>query len=68
MKKLLVPVDFSESVKPAISFAANLARKTGAELYLIHIIDTPAQHGRDRNAAAYGSDGECQSHSARRTA
>jgi hypothetical protein len=30
--------------------------------------DTPAQHGRDRNAAAYGSDGECQYHSARRTA
>lgn len=41
MKKILVPVDFSESVKPAIKFAANLARKTGAELYLIHIIDMP---------------------------
>ncbi|MGI8892298.1 MAG: universal stress protein [Bacteroidia bacterium] len=41
MKKILVPVDFSESVKPAIGFAANLARKTGAELYLIHVIDMP---------------------------
>lgn len=41
MKKILVPVDFSESVKPAIKFAANLARKTGAELYLIHVIDMP---------------------------
>ena len=41
MQKILVPVDFSESVKPAIKFAANLARKTGAEMYLIHIVDVP---------------------------
>lgn len=41
MKKILVPVDFSDAVKPAIIFAANLARKTGAELYLLHVIDIP---------------------------
>ena len=41
MKKILVPVDFSDAVKPAIKFAANLARKTGAELYLLHVIDIP---------------------------
>jgi nucleotide-binding universal stress UspA family protein len=41
MKKILVPIDFSESVKPAIKFAGNLARKTGAELHLIHVINVP---------------------------
>ena len=45
MKKILVPVDFSESVKPAISFAANMARKTGAEIYLLHVIDIAGASG-----------------------
>lgn len=39
MKKILVPVDFSEAVKPAIKFASSLATKTGAELYLLHVVD-----------------------------
>jgi nucleotide-binding universal stress UspA family protein len=39
MKKILVPTDFSENAQLAIAFAANLARKTSAEIYLLHVVE-----------------------------
>lgn len=36
--KILVPVDFSPSSHDAIEAASELARKFGAELYLLHVI------------------------------
>ncbi|HMP98166.1 MAG TPA: universal stress protein [Cyclobacteriaceae bacterium] len=39
MKKILVPVDFSETSENAFDFALQLADKTKAELQLVHVID-----------------------------
>lgn len=41
MKKILVPTDFSEQAGYAAEVAASIARKTDAELHLLHIIDIP---------------------------
>jgi nucleotide-binding universal stress UspA family protein len=41
MKKILVPTDFSECSYSSILYAANIARKNSAELYLLHIIENP---------------------------
>ncbi len=43
MKKILVPTDFSEHAFNAIKTAASIARKTGAELLLLHIIELPQE-------------------------
>lgn len=42
MKKILVPTDFSEQAEQALKLAAQLAKKYNAEIYLLHIIDLPA--------------------------
>jgi len=42
MKRILVPVDFSEQAERAIESAAQIANKTKAEIYLLHMIDLPA--------------------------
>jgi nucleotide-binding universal stress UspA family protein len=41
MKKILVPTDFSECAKASEKYARFLAKKTGAELRYLHIINTP---------------------------
>ena len=46
MKKILVPTDFSECAEHAAEVAANLAKRTGARLYMLHIMDIPVY---DRN-------------------
>ena len=43
MKKILVPTDFSEQAGKALKTAAGIARKTGSELILLHIIDLPQE-------------------------
>lgn len=42
MKKILVPTDFSEQAENALGVAAQLAKKFGAEIYLLHMIELPA--------------------------
>ena len=42
MKKILVPTDFSAQAENALKVAAQLARKFGAEIYLLHLIELPA--------------------------
>jgi nucleotide-binding universal stress UspA family protein len=39
MKKILVPVDFSKSSMNAADVAADIARKSGAQLILLHVIE-----------------------------
>ena len=46
MKKILVPTDFSECATHATEVAASIARKTGARLYILHVLDIPVY---DRN-------------------
>jgi nucleotide-binding universal stress UspA family protein len=42
MKKILVPTDFSEKAENALKVAAQLAKKFNAEIYLLHLIELPA--------------------------
>jgi nucleotide-binding universal stress UspA family protein len=46
MNKILVPTDFSECAEHAVEVAASIARKTGARLYILHVMDIPVY---DRN-------------------
>lgn len=43
MKKILVPTDFSEQANIALKAAAGIARKSSAEIILLHIIDLPQE-------------------------
>jgi nucleotide-binding universal stress UspA family protein len=38
LKRILVPTDFSKFSQNALSYAAALAEKFGAELYLLHVV------------------------------
>ncbi|NJW52381.1 universal stress protein [Salinimicrobium oceani] len=42
MKRILVPIDFSEQAERALKVAAQLAKKYGGEIYLLHLIELPA--------------------------
>ena len=42
MRKILVPTDFSEQAENALKVAAQLAKKHQAEIYLLHLIELPA--------------------------
>ncbi len=57
MKRILVPVDFSEEAKCAVRVAADIANKTKSEIYLLHMVDMPegiidAQSGMDNSSPA----------------
>jgi nucleotide-binding universal stress UspA family protein len=41
MKRILVPVDFSKEAECAARIAANIAKKTGSEIYLLHMLELP---------------------------
>ena len=41
MKKILVPTDFSDQALYAFQVATGIARKSGAELHLYHVIEAP---------------------------
>lgn len=43
MKKLLVPTDFSKEAENALKVAAQLAKKHGCEIYLLHLLELPLQ-------------------------
>lgn len=40
MKKILVPTDFSANAEKALNFAVQIAKKSGAEILLIHAVET----------------------------
>lgn len=41
MKKILVPIDFSDEAMYACKAAASIAKKTGSEIILLHMLDIP---------------------------
>lgn len=41
MKKILVPTDFSKQADNALQVAINMAKKNGAEIYLLHSLEMP---------------------------
>lgn len=43
-KRYLVPLDFSRSSEIALNHAVRLARESGGELLLVHVLDDPASH------------------------
>lgn len=47
MKKILVATDFTEYADYAVSSAASIARKTGAQLILLHVVDRPLNSDDD---------------------
>lgn len=42
MKRILVPTDFSEQAENALKVAAQLAKKYDAEIFLLHMLELPA--------------------------
>lgn len=42
MENILVPTDFSEKAENALKVAAQIARKFNTEIYLLHLIELPA--------------------------
>ena len=42
MKKILVPIDFSNEAIYACKVAASIAKKTGSEIILLHMLDIPS--------------------------
>jgi nucleotide-binding universal stress UspA family protein len=41
MKRILVPIDFSEEAKCAAKVAAQIANDTGSDIYLLHMLEMP---------------------------
>ncbi|MGB5322187.1 universal stress protein, partial [Lutimonas sp.] len=41
MKRILVPVDFSKEAESAARVAASIAKKTGSEIFLVHMLELP---------------------------
>lgn len=41
MKRILVPIDFSKTSEFATKMAARIAKKSGADIYLLHMIELP---------------------------
>ena len=39
IKRILIPVDFSEDSLKAVTYACDLATRFGAELLLLHVIE-----------------------------
>jgi nucleotide-binding universal stress UspA family protein len=39
MKTILIPTDFSSTAQAAVDVASNIAKKTGAELVLLHVVE-----------------------------
>ena len=58
MKKILVPIDFSEQALYACKVAASIAKKTNSEVILLHLLDVPS--GSIDPAEATGSTGGAQ--------
>jgi nucleotide-binding universal stress UspA family protein len=45
MKKILVPTDFSEHAYYALKVAAQIAKKNGGEIILLHMLELPHEAG-----------------------
>ncbi|TXE06722.1 universal stress protein [Gelidibacter salicanalis] len=52
MKKILVPTDFSEQAENALKVAAQLAKKHGSEIFILHMLELPMQEVDMMNTAS----------------
>jgi nucleotide-binding universal stress UspA family protein len=41
LERILVPTDFSDCAKQAVTYASELAKRFGAELHLLHVVQPP---------------------------
>lgn len=53
MKRILVPTDFSSHAESALKIAAQIAKKSNSEIFLLHMIEVPSQ----MNDAVTGATG-----------
>lgn len=69
IRKILVPTDFSDSAARGVTYAAALARRLGASLHLVHVIEAQAlAHGPfDSHASESQSPGTRLYQEARRS-
>lgn len=44
LKKIIVPVDFSDGAKLALKYATTFANEFGAQIHLLHVIEEGALH------------------------
>lgn len=44
MEKILVPCDFSEQALQACKLARDIAKSTGAEIHVLHVVELPIMH------------------------
>jgi nucleotide-binding universal stress UspA family protein len=44
LERILVPTDFSDCAKQAVTYASELAKRFGAELYLLHVVQPPVAY------------------------
>lgn len=59
MKKILVPVDFSKTSQTAIGVAADIARKAGSEIILLHVVEEASGGSFNvEGEATYSGDAE----------
>jgi len=57
MKKILVPTDFSDQAKYALNLAVEIAKKTDAELTLLHVVEIPGHTSFNTMGEATNIDG-----------
>jgi len=46
LKKILVPIDFSEISLSALDYAAYIANNTGAEILILHVFESFEQNSK----------------------
>jgi nucleotide-binding universal stress UspA family protein len=51
MKRILVPTDFSANADKAVNFAVQIAKRTGAEIAVIHAYENGGNIGKPKEAA-----------------
>ena len=44
LKKILVPIDFSEGAELSTKYAASMAAEYGSQIHLLHVIEEEALH------------------------
>jgi nucleotide-binding universal stress UspA family protein len=57
MKKILVPTDFSDQAKYALKLASEIAKKTDAQLTLLHVVEIPGQTSFNTTGEVSTTDG-----------
>jgi nucleotide-binding universal stress UspA family protein len=59
MKKILVPTDFTKTAQIAVDVAADIARKAGSELTLLHVVEEASGNSFNvEGEATYSGDSE----------